>query len=457
VTGLARCLPIAALLAVRTAAAQTPASPPATPPARPAPPPLSEIKDEKQLTQALAQITSDPAIPTPDPSVRATAQALLLEGVKRLQAGAYDQALANFLDAYAKLPSPKLLLTIGSTLREMGRLADAANTYQRYLDDPATGARAAEVAELKELLSKLDEQLTLLEVAVTPRGAAVSIDGGPFIAVGQLLVTRVRPGLHLVRIRKGERGDERTINGFEGERKRVELRVEGEAQTPTPTPSTPTPGTPPPTTPPPSTPPSTPPAASPPEALPERVHPWLTNGTQYTADSATGRVRRTRSGYAGAEIAPVIPLIQLDDEGEVPQPRSARSRFSPGAIALLRIDGKLRGVAAGLGLAIARGRFEGNLLALQSEETGAYLGLRVRLRSGLVRPYVAGGVPAFLYDDLGATKLAFGLRAAAGAELTINQHFSVQGDLGYEHFFGVEETMFEADVIVPTLGLIGRM
>jgi hypothetical protein len=187
------------------------------------------------------------------------------------------------------------------------------------------------------------------------------------------------------------------------------------------------------------------------------VSPWLTNGTQYTADSGAGHVRRTRSGYAGAEVAPVTPLLDLDDDGAIHQQQPERGSISSGAIAVLRIDGKLRGVAGGLGLALSRGRFEADLLVLRSQVTGAYLGFRMRFLSGFVRPYAAAGVPAFLYDDSDSTKLAVGLRAAGGVELMINEHFSVQGDLGYEHFFGVEETMFESDVFVPTLGVIGRL
>jgi hypothetical protein len=53
-------------------------------------------------------------------------------------------------------------------------------------------------------------------------------------------------------------------------------------------------------------------------------------------------------------------------------------------------------------------------------------------------------------------RLAIGVRAAAGLELMINGHLSVQGDVGYEHFFFVDDH-FEADVFVPTLGLIGRL
>lgn len=446
-TGPVRLASIAALLAVRTAAAQAPSPPPPPPP----PASLVEIRDEELLAEALAQITNDPAIRVADPAIRTAAQALMIEAVKRQQARSYDQALANFLEAYARFPSPQILLHIAATLRDMGRLADAANTYQRYLDDPATDARRA--GEVRELLGTLDPQLTTLQVEVTPRGAEVSIDGGPFVPVGQLLVTRVRPGLHLLRVRKGDRSSEITINGFEGEAKRVDARAPVPAEPPAPTPAP----APPPTPTPAVAPTPAPPAAAPPEAIPDRVHPWLTNGTQYSADSSTGIVRRTRSGYGGAEIAPVTPLFELDDDGAIHLQQPARTRISSGAMALLRIDGKLRGVAAGLGIAVSRGRFEGDLLALRSQVTGAYLGFRVRFLSGFVRPYAAVGVPAFLYDDEDSTKLAVGVRAAGGVELMINEHLSVQGDLGYEHFFGIEDTMFEADVIVPTVGLIGRL
>jgi hypothetical protein len=55
------------------------------------------------------------------------------------------------------------------------------------------------------------------------------------------------------------------------------------------------------------------------------------------------------------------------------------------------------------------------------------------------------------------TKLAIGLRAAAGVELRLNGHLSVQGDVGYEHFFVDDDSGFEANELVPTLGVIGRL
>jgi hypothetical protein len=132
---------------------------------------------------------------------------------------------------------------------------------------------------------------------------------------------------------------------------------------------------------------------------------------------------------------------------------------------VVRIDGKGRGFAGGVGFAIARGRFEFDAMALKSDEYGGYLGARYRPFTGAFRPYVALGIPGFVFnhDELQmdgtietSKRLAIGVRAAVGLELMINGHFSVQGDLGYEHFFFVDDH-FEADVFVPTLGMIGRL
>ena len=102
---------------------------------------------------------------------------------------------------------------------------------------------------------------------------------------------------------------------------------------------------------------------------------------------------------------------------------------------------------------------------MQHDFSDEVLGGRYRLLSGVLRPYLAAGAPAFLYDHdelsggriTGTTrKLAVGVRLGGGLEVKINGHLSVQGDVGYEHFFGVDER-FETDLIVPTVGVIGRL
>ena len=437
-------------------------------------PQLAKIRDDKQLAEALSEIAQDPAIRVEDPKARPLAQALMSEGVRELQVQAYDQALANFLEAYNKLPSPKILLNIASTLRDMGRLADAANTYQRYLADPTTGPER--VAEVKDVLGQLDQQLTILTIRVFPRGSEVSIDGGPFVAVGSSLLTRVRPGLHLVRVKKGEATTEITVNGFEGESKDVaaavkeEVPVETAAGTGTGTVAAAGTAT----------------AAGtgtgtgsgsgsgsgkgsgktveglPIETtIPDHVDGWLITGTQY--GSGGGRERRVRTGYAGPELAAIVPQYETTDGGQVIV-HYPGEHISSGVVGVMRVDGKGRGVAGGLGIAYTpEDHVELELAGLRSDFWGAYLGVRYRFLTGPLRPYAAAGMPLFFFDDdKQESKVAIGVRGAGGVELVINGHFSVEGDLGIEYFFNVSGVTYMQHtlddlVFVPTLGVIGRM
>jgi len=134
---------------------------------------------------------------------------------------------------------------------------------------------------------------------------------------------------------------------------------------------------------------------------------------------------------------------------------------------VLRIDGKGRGFAGGAGLALASDHWEGELAILKSDLYGGYIGARYRLLTGWFRPYGALGMPIFLFDadtldDMGNVtgtekRVSVGVRYAAGLELVINGHLSVQADLGVEHFFFVGGTRYEANAFVPTLGVIGRL
>jgi hypothetical protein len=363
-------------------------------------------------------------------------QALLAEGDRQRQAHADDQALANFLAAYARAPSPAILLRIADALHDMSRFADEANTDQRFLLDPAA-ATDDNAAHVKQALAQLDAQLTVLTVRVFPRGSAISIDGGPFVTVGGALVTRVRPGLHLVRIR-GASTSELTLNAFPGEAKDVVATL----------PVTQAP----------------PPAAS----APDRVFGWLITGTQYTTDDPAGRARTVHAREDGRPLAAIEPRAEPrgENDGAEPAPPHVDDEdITSGAIGSLRIDGKGRGFAGGLGIAFARGRFEAEILALKSDQVGGYVGLRYRLLAQTWRPYVSAGVPGFVFDhqELQANlstqtskQLAVGLRIAAGLEVRITHHLSVLGDIGYEHFVFTDDR-FDADVLVPTVGVIGRL
>lgn len=375
----------------------------------------------------IAQITSDPTIPTPDPKARPAAAALMKQGNAEVAQRNYEQGLADFLEAYARFPSPRILMNIGSTLFDMRRYADAANTYQRYLFDPI--AQKERLGEVKSLLTKLDDRLTILTVRVYPENAQLSIDGGPFVAVAHALQTRVRPGPHTVRVKNATASTELTINGFEGEQKELVAQLSN----------------------------------APVDTKPfEPDREWLKSSRAYAADDRGHPV--VTSGYGGVPVH----AAQIDEAEFQAMIRTSTTQdddaIASGALGIMRIDGKGRGVAGGLGIAIAfRDHLEGELLALRSQETGAYVGGRFRFWTGFFRPYVGVGVPMFFFDAvsrgdaMSTFHFAFGARVAAGLELVLNSHLSVQADLGYEHFWRVDDTNFEANIFVPTVGVIGRL
>src|SRR4051812_8099873 len=79
--------------------------------------------------------------PRPPPSGdRVDAKSLVQTGVRLLEAKDYLGALAIFKDAYSRFASVKILLNIGTTYKLLGRDAEAANAYQRYIDSPDADA-----------------------------------------------------------------------------------------------------------------------------------------------------------------------------------------------------------------------------------------------------------------------------------------------------------------------------
>ncbi|HET9624635.1 MAG TPA: hypothetical protein VFP84_24880, partial [Kofleriaceae bacterium] len=172
---------------------------------------------------------------------------------------------------------------------------------------------------------------------------------------------------------------------------------------------------------------------------------------------------------AAVRVTPLAALVPRDEPSERAEaeaaPRGDDDDITSGAIAAVRIDGKGRGAAGGLGVVFARGKLEAEVLVLRSDQTGGYVGVRYRFLTGLWRPYASLGVPGFVFDhqelqaDMTTTtskQLALGLRLAAGLEVRVTHHLSVLADVGYEHFwFG--DDRFDADLLVPSIGVIGRL
>ena len=352
------------------------------------------------------------------------AQALVTEGVALLQHKKYDAALDKFRDAYTIFQSPKILLDIGSTLREMGKVADAANTYATYLDDP--GADSRRKPEVKKILRDLDKRLTVMMVDVTPIGAELAVDDGPWIPVAGRMQTRVDPGTHLVRVRHvGLAQQELRVDGHPGEHQDLSISLRAPEAAPPPVAIAPPP----------------PPAPAP---------------VPTPAPIVTVRANRTPPSHEVAFEPLAPPPATADDETiEAYAPPPMR----PGAVGLqadARIDGRLRGGAAAFGVIFDGNRIETEISALVSHDAervvpGAYAGVRVHAGTRL-RPFLGAGAPVIWSGD----EPRVAIRGSAGLQLFLDSHVAFLVDLGVEHFFNPQPT-YEATLFVPIVGLQGRL
>ena len=146
-----------------------------------------------------AVVHAQPAPPS-DPGDKGDAKALMASGLKLFAAKDYLGALSVFETAYARFPSGKILLNIGTTLLKLDRKAEAANAYQGYLD--AADSDAAKRVEVTKVVANLDVEVGVVEITVTPADAEVQLDKGKWTPAVQLARTRVTPGSFTLRARK---------------------------------------------------------------------------------------------------------------------------------------------------------------------------------------------------------------------------------------------------------------
>lgn len=147
------------------------------------------------LAAATCGAVSSLAAAQPAPAVpdKQDAQALVASGMKLFGAKDFLGALAVFRDAYTRFPSTKILLNIATTLARLDRAADAANTYQRYLD--ASDTDPTKRPGVEKALADLDASLAIVTITVTPTDAEVQIgDKAEWMPAATLSHHRVAPG-----------------------------------------------------------------------------------------------------------------------------------------------------------------------------------------------------------------------------------------------------------------------
>jgi hypothetical protein len=156
---------------------------------------------------------------------KSDAKALMQSGVKLLEVKDYLGALAIFKDAYARFPSAKILLNIGTTLLLLDRKAEAANAYQRYLD--SSDADPNKRAQVQNELAELDKSVGIVEVWARPVDAEVTFGGGEWLPAAHAKVWRTAPGSFTVEARKpGFQNASKSATLAAGEKTTVTLALE---------------------------------------------------------------------------------------------------------------------------------------------------------------------------------------------------------------------------------------
>ncbi len=107
------------------------------------------------------------------------AQALVHAATELYNAEKYERALPLFQQAYELYASPKIVMNTGSTLARLGRLAEAANTYQTFLSLPGRNRNVD--SEVKAIIKRdLAPRLGRLDIEIigaSSRRVVIYVDG----------------------------------------------------------------------------------------------------------------------------------------------------------------------------------------------------------------------------------------------------------------------------------------
>lgn len=344
-----------------------------------------------QLAAAQPEPTTSP------PAGKGDARALMQSGVRLLEAKDYLGALAVFKDAYARFASAKILLNIGTTQLLLDRKADAANSYQKYLD--SSDADAAKKVEVAKQLAELDKASGVLAIAVTPADAEIQVNSDDWTPAQRIKMWRLPPGPYTVRARKsGFQPDEKSGTAAEGLTSSVSLALRI-------------------------------------IPVPELSRAPADIDKPVASLSATPVDGGPRSRYGGLVRAHVSVTPRLGSAIFVGGTADATSQLSVEAAVIL-----------GPGIVSSNGD-----TALPPPKFGLFAGANYAFSTGKTRPRVSLGLPVFF--DSGARLF---VRVGGGLEYVASNRISLAVELGGEIDANARMDI-RGFALVPAVGVTGRL
>jgi len=148
----------------------------------------------------LIAVLAQTAPPAAETAGKAKAQRLLSEGATLYAQGEMAPALEKFEQAYAEYPSPKLLFNIGQASRDLGRLAEAMDAFERFLAELSDDFGDM-TAEAKQSVAVLRGKLGRLRISCDGANVEIRVDGKKIKFSPPSRVLWVMPGNHEVTAR----------------------------------------------------------------------------------------------------------------------------------------------------------------------------------------------------------------------------------------------------------------
>ncbi|MFH0903486.1 MAG: PEGA domain-containing protein [Pseudomonadota bacterium] len=155
----------------------------------------------------------------------AEARVLFREGNRLLDKRDLLGALDMYRAAFRRYPNAKILLNTAGVLVELRRKAEAADTYERYLADPAADPKI--MPKVAQIVAELEKEIGRLRIEVGEPGARMWLDGKEVGESPQALLVRVDPGAHtLMAVKEGFASSVATVTVGRGDLRTVVLRLE---------------------------------------------------------------------------------------------------------------------------------------------------------------------------------------------------------------------------------------
>jgi hypothetical protein len=176
---------------------------------------------------------SAPSAPNPPTPAKATAAAAGEEasthfkrGLQLFDDGDYTLALVEFERAYQLAPNYRALYNIALVNMQLGRYADAARTFEKYLHDGGDAITGARLAEVKKTLNELKLRTATVEIGTNVPNAEVSLDGKPLDPSTLHGPMEIDAGEHTLRATAaGYQAANRTMTLAGGDRASVRLEL----------------------------------------------------------------------------------------------------------------------------------------------------------------------------------------------------------------------------------------